>query len=446
MSTVKTERIRVVSFDGGAEEVVQYLRPDRYRTLELDLGSGPRIARGGGYSYAPAGFGAGSLVLDMTRFNRVLRFDPQNRTMEVEAGMTLDDLFELTVKRDLWLPIIPGYPGITVGGCIAANVHGKNPFRHGVFAHVVKDLRIFHPAHGFLRISPESRPDLFELTIGGYGLTGIIVSATLILEPLVGDAIEMRRQEVSSLEEAAEALRDLSEKCELAYSFHYGAPFKRAFGRGFVYSGTAIRLNQPDTMKNRQHQTITANSREVFPFSLWGGLRTLLFQRIHRIRESLRPTSRAVSLYEASFPFSSGAPYFLFYGKRGLLETQVIVPQDALGDFLESLRRLVLAERPSSVMISLKRFKGETRLLRFEGDGFCVTTDLARTRKTLDFMKKYDELTMSLGAIPNIGKDSRLPRSVVSSCYPECELFKRRLSHYDPKRIFRSELSERLGL
>src|SRR5229473_1538764 len=90
------DQTRMISFDGGIAEPVMRQRPDRYRLLQADLSRRPRIARGGGYSYAAASFGAGSVVQDVGRFNRLLRFDPTARIVEVEAGVTLSDLLTVT--------------------------------------------------------------------------------------------------------------------------------------------------------------------------------------------------------------------------------------------------------------------------------------------------------------------------------------------------------------
>ena len=185
-----------VSFDGAvsATGLCMCQRPDRYRFIDApDPDPAPRIARGGGYSYAAASFGAGSVVRDMRRFNRILRFDPATRIIEVESGVTLGDVFAVASREGLGLPVQPGYPAITVGGCIAANVHGKNPVREGTFVDSVLHLTLFHPARGVLRLSPDTAPGLFDLTCGGYGLTGVIVSATLRLEPLPGHVVSIRR-------------------------------------------------------------------------------------------------------------------------------------------------------------------------------------------------------------------------------------------------------------
>ena len=101
----------------------------------------------------------GSVVQEMRRFNRILRFDPAARLIEVESGVTLGDIFAVASREGLGLRRSPVIPAITVGGCIAANVHGKNPVRDGTFVDSVLDLTFFHPAHGVVHTRPAPRPD-----------------------------------------------------------------------------------------------------------------------------------------------------------------------------------------------------------------------------------------------------------------------------------------------
>jgi decaprenylphospho-beta-D-ribofuranose 2-oxidase len=97
-------------------------------------------------------------------------------------------------------------------------------------------------------------------------------------------------------------------------------------------------------------------------------------------------------------------------------------------------------------MLALRLFRGEQRLLRFEGDGLCLTLDLARSARGVAFLERLDELTAAVGGLPNLIKDSRLPAAVVRRCYPEYERFSDELRRFDPARLFQSELSMRLGL
>jgi decaprenylphospho-beta-D-ribofuranose 2-oxidase len=440
------ERKRFVSFDGGTSEDAEYLRPDRYRMIEASLGKKYRIVRGGGYSYAAASFGGGSIVQDFTLFNRVLEFDFQSGLIKVEAGISLSDLLSVTVPRGFWLPVIPGYPAITVGGCVAANVHGKNPFQRGTFRNYVEELTLFHPAYGVRSISELKDPSVFHLTCGGYGLTGVIIFVTLRLEKCPGSKAIVRRIPVGSFNEGLKVISEVGGQNDFAYSIHQAYPDGKIFGRGYVNTGGMVAGESAAWQTAAPAKMINASRRGRIPFSVFGGLRTRFILAVHWLTEKAKPTTTTESLYNSLFPFVGKEYYFTLYGKRGLVECQVIVPDGASELFLNELQRLLLKEQVPAVMGSIKLFKGERRLLRFEMDGVCVALDLVRCEKTMRFLSTMDQLTISAGGIPFVIKDSRLPANTVKSCYPEYGLMKEHLLKYDTERLFRSEMSQRLGL
>jgi decaprenylphospho-beta-D-ribofuranose 2-oxidase len=442
--TSPTDTVELVSFDGGVAATCERFRPGGPGAVEALDASASRIARGGGYSYAAASFGAGSVVVDMTRFDRVLAFDPGAARIEVQAGATLETVLATTAPNDLLLSVQPGYPRITVGGCIAANVHGKNPFLEGTFVHQVERLALFHPRYGRLELDRETSPALFDLTCGGFGLTGVILSATLRLRPVPGFTASIERTEVGSLAEGLGAVRAATEGSAFAYTWHDGVPHAGSFGRGFVYRGNIL----PGTpyAAHRAYRPIDAGTRRLLPLPLLGGATSRLLTGGFRTTERWKARTVELPLFDAMFPFARRSEYFLLFGRRGLAEAQVLVPGAGVEGFLDELARLLRRTNAGSVMLSIKLFRGEPRLLRFEGDGVCVTIDFARSAATGRFLEAFDELCVAAGALPNPIKDSRLPRKTVRRCYPGYEEFRERLRAHDPDRRFRSELSERLGL
>lgn len=446
LPTTTPETATFHSFDGGYCETSAFQRPDRYRAVEAAAREGRVIARGGGYSYAAASFGGGSLVLDMTRLDRVLRFEPQQMLIEVEAGMRLEQLLELTAPRGLILPVQPGYPAITVGGCVAANVHGKNPHKEGAFRRSVVNVTLLHPRLGTLRCDSRNEPALFELTCGGYGLTGVILAVTLRLEALPGWTAAVERVPIESLAEGLARVRERTDGAAFAYTWHQGTPVAGVFGRGFVYVGHLPAGPLPRDAVVPRYRRLTAASRRRLGAPLWGPTTSRLLGTTFRASEGLRPAKSEMPLFDAMFPFAKRGEYFLLYGRRGLAEHQSLVPHAAISEFLNALEREALRLRPPVVMASLKLFRGEPKLVRFEGDGVCVTLDLVRSAEGLRFFDVLDRLTLEHGALPHIIKDSRLPAAVVARSYPGYEEFRERRRALDPATGFRSELSARLAL
>jgi decaprenylphospho-beta-D-ribofuranose 2-oxidase len=439
---------RLVSFDGGVNARVAVQRPDRYRHLEASWGDDrPRIARGGGYSYAAASFDADSVTIDMRRFDRILAFEPSTRRIKVEAGLTLGRLLAFTTERGLWITQIPGYPDITVGGAIAANVQGKGAFRAGTFRHAVVDVTLFHPDLGWMTLSRDEKPSVFELTLGGFGLTGIIVSATLQLEPLPGHEVATRVSPLATLSEGFARMRDVAERCGFAYTWHDAAPIGASFGKGLLVNGEVLPGLQSAGAFTPHYKVLPPCGDEGrLPIALWGGPMTALINGAYRTINRLHPRERRETLFDSLFPFARSSTYFRLFGPQGLMESQILLHLADGDKFLSELESSIRKHRPPTTFISLKLMKGEASYLRFERHGLCVTINMLRSAVGREFAAVLDELTKGFGGLPSIIKDSRLPKPVVEKCYAGIATFRRELRAFDPMRRFQSELSRRLEL
>ncbi|HYM54836.1 MAG TPA: FAD-binding oxidoreductase, partial [Solirubrobacteraceae bacterium] len=174
----RTARSRSRVFEPRAAEDVAEILASRVRP-ERGV-----IARGAGRSYGDAAQNEGGDVLDMTALNRVVAIDAGRCTITAQAGATVAQLMARLAAHELTLPVVPGTRHVTLAGAIASDIHGKNHHRDGGFARHVLAITLCTPTGGLVEVSPESDPDLFYATLGGMGLTGVIVAATLRAEPL----------------------------------------------------------------------------------------------------------------------------------------------------------------------------------------------------------------------------------------------------------------------
>jgi decaprenylphospho-beta-D-ribofuranose 2-oxidase len=432
---------RFLTFDGAVSVVTAHQRPDRFRHLEADLGDAKRIARGAGLSYAAASFGEDVVVQEMTAFDRLLAFDEGKRLLRVEAGATLERVLEWARTRNLRLPVVPGYPRITIGGCIAADVHGKNPARDGTFCDGVESFRIFHPARGYREVTRENDPDTFDATCGGFGLTGVIVDVALRLTSAGAPNVRTAAREVGSLEDAAQSLAQAS-GADFAYSWHDGTARGAHFGRGLVFTGAWT--DEPARTESG-YDPMSASSRAAWPVALWSDATVRPANALFR-HLALRQPSRVQSAFDADFPFARQTLYHRLYGRQGLVELQLLVPHESLATFLRSLAATVARIDPPLVLLSMKRFSGRMRALSMTGEGMLVAMDLARGDATTRFAAAIDELAIETRAQPNVSKDSRLPAAVAARTLPHYASFRERLARLDPKRLYQSELARRLDL
>ncbi|MBV9890306.1 MAG: FAD-binding oxidoreductase [Rhizobacter sp.] len=431
---------RFVTFDGHVSISTRHQRPDRYRHLELALGRAPRIARGGGYSYSAASFGPDVIVQEMRAFDRLLDHDGGER-LRVEAGATLLQCTQWARGRGMHLPVLPGYPLITVGGCIAADVHGKNPARDGTFSDWVEALTIYHPDRGYQQVSRADNAKTFAATCGGFGTTGVIVDATLRLQKLPAGCVTVEAHEVESLEQAAQWMAR-SANSDFVYSWHDGAGRGPRFGRGLVFAG---RWSEGPPSSPARFRAMTANSRGALPIALWNRWTVAAANAIFQRRGAAR-VARSMSPFDAAFPFARQTLYHRLYGRPGLAEVQVLVPHTGIDGFVASLREVIHRNEAPTVMLSMKPFRGRQTSLSMAGEGVLVAVDVARTRSCAAFLDALDDLVIGHGAQPNVTKDSRLPRAVAARTLPSYEAFRAALRTIDPERLHRSELSERLGV
>jgi len=439
-----TKQTKFVSFDGGIQITTLHQRPDRYRNLEEIPKNVPRIARGGGYSYVAASFGKNVLTQEMKSFNRILEFDESTKSVVVEAGTTLIELLKWSFGKKLFLKIQPGHPYITIGGCVAANVHGKNPQKDGTFVDIISEIKLYHPDYGIKTISRTKDSTIFDLTCGGLGLTGTILSVKLQLHTLPSDRMIFERVPTESLIDATEYFKKNTD-VDFISSWHDGSPLKKNFGRGVLYKGIFAKDFQTNKLIIPKKEALTPFTRAKLPFSIWNKTTAALAYSLYRRREINGPQKFERDIFDSLFPFGGNAKAFhLFFGKNGFSEYQILVPLTRVDEFVNDLIKLIINEKPPLIVIFMKPFSGVQRYLRYCGSGITIALDFQRSPLTNTVMSKIDNLTISYGAIPNIIKGPK--KEVVKSCFPEYDKFINDLKKFDPKRIYKSDLSEKLGL
>lgn len=432
-----------VSFDGSVEISTTHQRPDRYRHLEMDFGRQARIARGGGYAFSAASFGQQTLVQEISNFDRFLDFNPSAKIVKVEAGMPLGKLVDWAMEQGLYFPVLPGYPGITVGGCVAADAHGKNPWKDGTFSDWVAEINLFHPSYGYMRLSRNQNPELFSLTCGGFGMTGIIVDVALQLTDLPSHAFEVQKIPVNSFSETIQKLSEYNEEADFIYSWHDGRQRRKTFGAGIVFSG---RWTQADAIDTRpENNAMTARSRAGLRFPVWNNATVTAANRLFMFTNK-RKSVEIKNVHKAIFPFAYNTLYHRFYGRAGFAEIQVLVAQPVMPSFVEKLQDLIEQHEPSLVMMSLKMFRGNQTSLSMAGEGYLIALNFYRNRKLASFLKLLDQLLVETGAQPNLSKDSRISAEVANLTLPHYAAFVSRLEKFDPARLYQSDLSIRIGI
>jgi len=429
------------SFDSSYSVETILKKPEKYREIEkFSKESKKLITMGSNYSYTPLAFCKKSLVIDLSKFNRILSFDEKKKEITVEAGIKIFDFLNFTLDYNLWIPQLPGYPYISLGGAIATNAHGKSCGVDGTIRKSIKKIVLYHKTHGWLNLSKEENKEIFDLTIGGLGLTGTIVSVTFnLIEFNFTDFLTIKKK-IYSITDSINNLKKNYKDKTFVYSWNTAHDIEN-FGKGYMFVNTPKKNNEKIQKIKNKH-----NNNFSFPFCLWNRLTIQIFNEVYLKLLNFKKMETEESFLKVVFPFIGKENYFRFFGSKGFVESQLLVPDAVLTIFFDEIKYLCKIYEPSIALFSFKNMSGEQRLLRFEGNGTCVTFDFVRNKKNLNFLEKVDQLCIKYKILPSLSKDSRINENTFKECYEESEIFKKKLINFDKDRVYQSELSERLKI
>ena len=430
------------SFDKSYSTEIFIKKPDKYREIENNsLSNENLITMGSGYSYAAASFKENSLSLCFEKFNRIINFDKINKTITVEAGIKICDLLNFTLNHNLWIPQVPGYPFITIGGAVASNVHGKSCGFHGSIRNLIKKITLFHRNHGWINLSDNENKEIFDLTIGGFGLTGTIVDVTFNLIDFNGFNFQTSIEETNSSIDTIKKIKNNTITENYVYSWNRAD--NKNFGKGFIFQN---KINPK--VKNIKFKKIKFKKpKKLILINLWNDYTINIFNNVfYNYHKFIKKNNHSDTFKNVIFPFVGKEKYFDMFGKQGFIETQILVKNSKIEEFLEEFESLFNIHKPSITLYSIKNISGQQKYLRFEDNRICLTFDFINNKKNIEFINLLDSLCIKYKALPSIIKDSRLSASTIDLCYEFANNFRDDLKKFDLKRVYKSELSERLNI
>jgi decaprenylphospho-beta-D-ribofuranose 2-oxidase len=404
------------------------------------------IARGNGRAYGDAAINP-EMTLLMNACDRFLEFDTRTGIVECEAGTLLSDLLEVVVPRRWFPPVVPGTKFVTIGGLIAADVHGKNHHLDGSFGRHVESLRLAMADGAVVNCSRSENSEIFAATLGGMGLTGVILSARIRLRPVSSGMIEEKIIRVPSLDELLQLLNDRhSTKYSVAWIDCLARG--RNFGRAILMLGEhadAERIHgtgKDQSLRLKGRATISVPVAPPFsPLNKWSiKLFNEFYYRFQRPRSGLTHYDRFF------FPLDAVLNWNRIYGRRGFVQYQCVVGGIEAERGLRRILSLVPEIGPGAFLAVLKKLGPGNRFLSFPMEGYTITLDFPVRRETIGNLAKLDAVLAEHGGRVYLAKDARAPRNVIEQGYPEIDAFRELRRTIDPNRKIRSVLSERLDL
>jgi len=424
-------------------------RPERYAQLHPSDVS--VIARGQGRSYGDAALNQTGRVLLTERINRILELDVEQGILRAEAGTTLAEILPVIVPKGWFLPVTPGTKFVSLGGCVASDVHGKNHHHDGAFGDHIVSLELILADGKHVTCSASEQPELFWATVGGMGLTGIIGEVTIKLLPITSAYMKVQNQAADNLEQLFELLSDAERDDRYSVAWIDCLASGDNLGRGVAMFGHHAdadhlppRLGEPLTAKPSHHRSM--------PFDLPGwalNQKTIgMFNNFYFKREGGKRKAFLTG-YEAYFyPLDNLTAWNRLYGKGGFVQYQCVIPDANAFEGIKELLEAISDTKRASFLAVLKRFGAQgSGMLSFPMAGYTLALDLPiRDEGLFNLLNRLDEIVLRHGGRVYLAKDARMSADSFQAMYPRYEEFMSVKHRVDPDNRFSSSMSLRLGM
>jgi len=440
-------------------EACHVFRPEKRSEVAAALSSGLQtsyIPRGLGRSYGDAALNQNAGVIWPVRLNRFLSFDNASGVLECEGGVSLAEIIQYFLPRGWFLSVTPGTKYVTVGGAIAADIHGKNHHRDGSFSNFVLDFRLLVPSGEILLCSPDVSPEIFWATVGGMGLTGVILSARLRLRRVDSGYVFVDFYKAPDLEDIL-SMMDASD-AQYAYSVAWidALATGKTLGRSVLMRGNhaaaaelPTRLQSPKSGIRSDLVIPVRPNWNLFVDFPSGTLNRLTVQAFNSAYYAVHRTTprQPVSLEKFFYPLDAINQWNRMYGKRGFVQYQIALPEASARTSLRTLLDRLARSGRGSFLAVLKRFgDGGNGLLSFPLRGYTLALDIPVARGLVPFLHELDRMTLDFGGRIYLAKDAVSRAEDFAAMYPKLESFRALQRKLDPQRWFSSSMARRLRI
>jgi FAD/FMN-containing dehydrogenase len=397
---------------------VKYLADRRKVTTVIRTGS-PGLAHGMGRSYGDVCLNPDGILWKTTGLDRFISLDEKTGRLVCEAGVLLRDIQRLMIPRGWILPVTPGTQLVTVGGAIANDVHGKNHHVHGTFGDHVQRITLLRTDGEVIECGQHLQQEWFSATVGGLGLTGVILTAEIQLQSVSGPWVDVETIPYDNLEEFFK-LADDSE-ADWEHTVSWVDCISGGGGRGLFMRGNYSRAhNQPESAKREVTLPF------IPPVSLVNRLTLRPFNAAYYNIKKWQ-TGRAIVHNEPFFyPLDNLLEWNRMYGPKGFYQYQSVVPRVDGREVVRAMLYEISRSGSGSFLAVLKTFgdRESVGMLSFPRPGVTLALDFPnKGKRTEKLFERLDSIVQEAGGRIYLAKDARMPRSLFGAGYPKLEEF-----------------------
>ncbi|KAJ54134.1 FAD-linked oxidase [Actibacterium mucosum KCTC 23349] len=431
----------------GAEDTALTAPRDGSEAAEA-LTRGPVIARGNGRAYGQSAVGK-TTTISTRNLNKMVSFDAKKGELVAEAGVLIGDIIDAFLPRG-WFPYVtPGTKFVTLGGAIAADVHGKNHHIEGSFGQYVTWIEVMEADGTVTRCARNKNRKLFEWTIGGMGLTGVILRAAIRLRPVESAWI---RQTMVPAANLRDAMRVFEANHDATYSVAWIDCLATgdALGRSLVMLGEHATAGDLDVTRARRPLAIPPKRKLSVPFDMPGfmlnGHTVRAFNKLYYWKGCRAEGESLVDWDSYFYPLDSILGWNRIYGRKGFLQFQCALPLSTARDGLTALLSAISEAGQGSFLAVLKRLGAQDSRFSFPMEGYTLALDFPATTSALALMDWLDGITLDHGGRFYLAKDARMGADTLRRADPRVGEFAEMRGQKGRAETFQSVQSERLKI
>ncbi len=438
-------------FKSGIAYVAHPELERHFSEIIAEYGSERLLAIGNGRSYGDACLNSENVAVAIDRFDHAIEFDARKGIITCEAGISIQSIIETILPKGWFLPVTPGTKYPTLGGCFAADVHGKNHHHSGAFSSHVRWIDLMVANGEILRCSTRKNTDIFRATAGGMGLTGFILRMSIQLIPVESAFIFTRQIRAFDLESLMQILYENDDDWPYTVAWVDCSGKGDISGRGVVNLGRHAMCDELSVRKRvspfKAPYRSSVRIPFVAPFSMVNRLTSRLFNEMYFDKEAINGNSPKIVSYDSYFyPLDSIRCWNRLYGRRGFVQYQFVIPFEGSEQCLLEILKRCSGNGFRPTLAVLKRLGEESGLLSFPRRGWTLAIDFPYKPGLLSFLDILDRLILDYSGRIYLAKDARMKADTFKSMYPELKMWQEVKYNLDPRGVFSSDLSRRLSI
>ena len=434
---------------------------DIYEAFQLAKKNGLTVtARGTGISYNDASLNGGGIVLDMTGMNQILEWDPASGVVRCESGVTLQQLWQKVEPDGWWSPVVSGTMKTTLGGCLGANIHGKNNFKMGPIGEHVVEFTAMTPTGALVTCTAEKNADLFHSMISGLGMLGVFVTVTLKMKRIYSGLIEVDAWHVKNLRHQLDSLFEHAPDHDYIVGWLDTTAHGKNLGRGQIHASRNLKEGEDpaarETMK-LSHQHLPDRLFGVMPKSM---LHYFMNPFLNNLGVPIINMAKYItSLRDHTFRQSHAEFHFLLdyvpdwersFGRGGLIQYQSFLPKETAEPAWREMIELSHRRGTPSYLGVTKHHRPDNFLLTHGVDGFSLAMDFKVTERNRPelrlLLQEFDQIVLDAGGRFYFAKNSETTAESTRRFLGEETVakFKKLKKRCDPNGLLESDLYRRI--